>query len=218
MLNHIAPLVHGGALAMGLALPLGPQDYYILNQGAVQECWRRILPVILIAVFTDSAWILASVFWSGSAILCSPILQVVLLATGVVLLVQTGYSQWNQSNAPADAGLANRDQHPRKQILAALSLSILNPYAAIDFVTVIGPSSLTYTGADRWAFTLGCLVNSWLWFPMLAVAGHFACRHLLNSDNGRRIGGRLSAVVVWLCAGFLLVTLGRASKLLVCGA
>jgi L-lysine exporter family protein LysE/ArgO len=59
----------------------------------------------------------------------------------------------------------------RRQIVFTVSVSLLNPHAILDTIGVIGTSSLAYADADRFAFTFACMLNSWLWFCGLAVAG-----------------------------------------------
>lgn len=59
----------------------------------------------------------------------------------------------------------------KKQILFALSVSLLNPHAILDTVGVIGTSALNYIGTDKTLFTITCIIVSWLWFVSLMFAG-----------------------------------------------
>ena len=51
-------LVHGFILALGLILPLGVQNVFIFNQGAVQPRVMRAMPAVLTATSCDALLIL----------------------------------------------------------------------------------------------------------------------------------------------------------------
>lgn len=201
------PLLHGAALALGLVLPLGPQDLFILQQGAAESRWRRIAPVVIAAGVADTLLILAAVSGAGAILPTGGPVMAGMLAAGIVFLAWTGWLQWRAKDGVPHQQ-PGRCSTVRK-IGSTVALAVLNPHAILDFVAVIGPSSLTYDGVDRWLFAGGCIVNSWLWFPLLALAGHHACK-LLESERNRTIGVRMSAVLLWASAGLLAVTLSHS--------
>jgi L-lysine exporter family protein LysE/ArgO len=45
--NTMLAFIHGFVLALGLILPLGVQNVFIFNQGAVQPRFYKALPAIL---------------------------------------------------------------------------------------------------------------------------------------------------------------------------
>lgn len=53
--------LHGFILAFGLILPLGVQNIFVFNQGAVQPRFSRVLPVILTASVCDTLLITLAV-------------------------------------------------------------------------------------------------------------------------------------------------------------
>jgi len=86
-------------------------------------------------------------------------------------------------------------------------VSLLNPHAILDTIGVIGTSSLAYAGPERIAFTAACILNSWAWFFMLAVAGK-----LIGSIGPvRQWLNRVSAVIIWLSAVYLVYNLARVA-------
>ena len=93
----------------------------------------------------------------------------------------------------------------RRQIVFALSVSLLNPHAILDTIGVIGTSSLAYAGSERIAFTAACILNSWAWFFLLAVVGK-----LIGSIGSvRRWLNRVSAIIIWISAVYLVYNLAR---------
>ena len=60
----------------------------------------------------------------------------------------------------------------KKQILFTTSVSIFNPHAITDTIMVIGSNSIQYQGSTKLAYTVSCIIISWLWFYSLALAGN----------------------------------------------
>ncbi|WP_236005719.1 LysE/ArgO family amino acid transporter [Heliomicrobium gestii] len=83
---------------------------------------------------------------------------------------------------------------PGRQILFAMSVSLLNPHAIMDTIGVIGTGSVAYTDhAEKMTYTLSCIVVSWIWFFLLMLAG----RRVGRSSRGvalQRAINRLSAL------------------------
>ena len=112
---------------------------------------------------------------------------------------------WRSEVHEDDATKVAHQWPVRRQIIFTLSVSLLNPHAILDTIGVIGTSSLAYTSGDRMAFTAACILNSWAWFFMLAVAGK-----LIGSIGPvRKWLNRVSAVIIWLSAVYLVYNLTR---------
>lgn len=94
----------------------------------------------------------------------------------------------------------------KKQILFALSVSLLNPHAILDTVGVIGTSALNYIGTDKTLFTITCIIVSWLWFVSLMFAGSML-KKIDSSGKVMYIFNKCSAVFIWGTALYLLIGL-----------
>lgn len=193
---------HGFLLALGLILPLGVQNVFIFTQGAVQSSYWRVVPVILTASLADTFLILLAVLGVSVAVLQFYWLKLLLISTGFLFLLYMSWVTWkNSASARSQQGQALWSL--KRRILFALSVSLLNPHAIIDTIGVIGVSSLAYAGLDKLAFTLACILVSWLWFFGLSLAGRFTGR---VDSSGRLLQGlqRVSAVIIFGCAVILL--------------
>ncbi len=201
----LSAFLHGYLLSFGLILPLGPQNVFVFSQGATQPKLRRALPVVLTASIADTALILVAVLGVSAIVLTVPWVKIVLGVIGVCFLLVIGWVTWRSEVHEDDATKLAHDWPARRQIIFALSVSLLNPHAILDTIGVVGTSSLAYAGGERIAFTAACILNSWVWFFLLAVAGK-----LVGSVGPvRRWLNRVSAVIIWLSAAYLVYNLAR---------
>ena len=202
----LSAFVHGYLLSFGLILPLGPQNVFVFSQGATQPKLRRALPVVIAAAICDTLLIVIAVLGVSTVVLTVPWIKLVLGVVGVGFLLYIGWMTW-RSDGKTTIDQAAHLWPIKRQIVFALSVSLLNPHAILDTIGVIGTSSLAYLNADRLAFTLACVLNSWLWFFGLAVAGRF----LGSFEVVRKWLNRASAVIMWLSAIYLVYNLMRVA-------
>ncbi|UQZ33912.1 lysine transporter LysE [Paenibacillus sp. PK3_47] len=191
-------IIHGMILAFGLILPLGVQNIFVFNQGALHPRFRSALPVIVTAAICDTLLIAAAVGGVSLVILSLDWLTPVIYSAGMVFLFIMGWKIW--SAAPAE-GEAKR-LSLKGQVGYALSVSLLNPHALMDTVGVIGTNSLQYGGAERWAFAAATAGVSWIWFLGLAAAGRLLGK-ADSSGKGIRLLNKASAVLIWGIAVYM---------------
>lgn len=196
----LGALLHGIVLAFGLILPLGAQNIFVFNQGASQSHFKRAIPVVLTASLCDTFLILLAVIGVSVIVLTIPILQMVIFTIGLLFLLYMGWSIWNSKSQNVSQN--EEAMPPKKQVMFALSVSLLNPHAILDTIGVIGTSSLSYVGTEKMAFAAACIAVSWLWFFSLAiigkVVGHF-------DTNGIFITyiNKISAIMIWMVAIYI---------------
>ncbi|MBB5323742.1 L-lysine exporter family protein LysE/ArgO [Anoxybacillus tepidamans] len=200
----LTALLHGIALAFGLILPLGAQNVFVFNQGASQPKFRGAVPVIITASLCDTLLILLAVFGVSVIVFTVPLLQTVLFSLGLLFLIYMGWSIWN--SAPASLSMKEVALTPKKQIMFALSVSLLNPHAILDTVGVIGTSSLSYNGLDKVVFTIATISVSWIWFLCLAIAGRIVGNFDTKGTLLKMIN-KLSALIIWGVALYIAVQL-----------
>lgn len=194
-------IIHGIILAFGLILPLGVQNVFIFNQGAQQKPFIKALPAVITASVCDTLLILLAVLGVSVVVLANAVFKTILLGAGILFLVYMGMVIFKSKPASSEEPAAVYT--PRKQILFAASVSLLNPHAILDTIGVIGTSSLSYRGLERWAFTAACIFVSWLWFTCLAWAGRAAGK--LESAGLLTAINKISALIIWGTALFLFI-------------
>jgi L-lysine exporter family protein LysE/ArgO len=195
-------MIHGIVLAFGLILPLGVQNVFVFNQGALQPTYLRALPVVITAALCDTILILLAVFGLSLLLFGSVWLKTILIGAGFLFLLYMGWVTWNSKPGNDFNNVENRFT-VKKQILFASSVSLLNPHAIMDTIGVIGTSSLNYEGTDKILFTVSCIVVSWVWFASLALAGKWFGK-LDKSGKILRIFNKISAIVMWAAAWYLI--------------
>lgn len=200
-LKMFIAIIHGIVLAFGLILPLGAQNVFVFQQGALQPRFYRVLPVIVTAALCDTFLITLAVIGVSVVVLTIPILEVGLFIIGFFFLLYMGWSVWNTSSTSGDQEKLEL-MPARKQIVFACSVSLLNPHAILDTIGVIGTNSLQYSGAEKLAFTIACIIVSWLWFIGLALLGKMLGKLDTNGKWMNRIN-KASAVMIWLVALYI---------------
>lgn len=196
--------LHGLVLAIGLILPLGPQNAFVLAQGAIQPSFPRSLPVVFAAGCCDTLLILLAVLGISVLVVEIPVARILLTVGGVLFLLVAGLLSWRGGGGgEADGPAPGEGLPPGRQVALAVAFSLGNPHAILDTVGVIGTGSLAYHGPEKAVFTGATILVSWLWFAGLALAG----RALGRIRMARRLLARASAVVMWVSAAYLAATL-----------
>lgn len=198
-------IIHGFILAFGLILPLGVQNVFVFNQGATQARFLGALPVIITAAICDTLLISLAVLGVSVVVLDYDWLRMLLLFAGILFLIYMGFVTWNSKPA-MNEGESRISFSPKKQVIFAMSVSLLNPHAILDTIGVIGTSSLAYLGFEKLAFAITCILVSWLWFLGLGIVGRMSGR-LDQSGRFLLILNKISAIVMWGTAVYIGFTL-----------
>lgn len=196
-------------LALALILPLGPQNTFVISQGATHRQYRQTLPVVCTAAISDTVLIVVAVLGVSAVLVAAPALKDILTLLGILFLAWMGIQSWRTPVAMklTDDG-ASTYWTLRRRIVHALRASLLNPHAILDTVVVIGGGAALYVYPDqKLAYTMAAVTVSWLWFFLLSVAGRFVGR-LRNQARTVRWINRSSAGIMWLIAVRYLIQLG----------
>lgn len=192
----LQPLIHGLLLALGLILPLGAQNVFVFNQGANQKKISKALPVIITAGLCDTFLIVIAILGVSLILISMPTLQLFIYIIGFLFLMYMAWSLWTEK----PSNIEEIEPMPaKKQILFALSVSLLNPHAIMDTVGVIGTSASVYDGYDKVVFSLATISVSWIWFVFLAILGRITGKITGKIDKSGKyivILNKVSSVIV----------------------
>lgn len=200
----IAAIFHGFILAFGLILPLGVQNVFVFNQGAVQPKYVKVLPVIITASLCDTLLISLAVLGVSVVVLTYYLLKTILLLIGICFLLYMGIVTWKSEPALHQDKAVSFS--PKKQVMFAMSVSLLNPHAILDTIGVIGTNSLQYAGYEKAAFAVACILVSWIWFASLALVGRLS-GEMDQSGRLLLLLNKVSALVMWGTAVYIGINL-----------
>lgn len=197
-------LIYVSGLVLGLSLvtALGPQNIFLIKQGARK---KHILLSTIICFVCDSLLVSASVTGLHHALMRHPVLQSWLTGFGVLFLMYYGISALTKGlSKPSINDKAQVETNSRLQIiLLALSFSLLNPHAIIDSLVIIGGGSSQFPD-HPYLFLMGVLTASFMWFVTLTLTTRYFAGFLTRATVWQRI--ELSSGLLML---FLSVKLAR---------
>ena len=192
--------LYGFIFALGLIIPLGAQNIFVFNQGASQKHFYQALPVVITAGLCDTLLIVLAISGVSLIVLELAWLKTIIYVVGFLFLLYMARATWQAVPPKVDS-----DAKPfstKKQIVFALSVSLLNPHAIIDTVAVIGTNSLNFIGNAKMAYTAACICVSFLWFLFLAFMGRTI--HRLNTTGHLiRIINKCSSIILLAVAGYI---------------
>ena len=199
----IKAFAYGLIFALGLIIPLGPQNMFILGQGMSNPNRRQVMAVALTAALSDTLLIAVAISGLTLVVFHFAWLRDVLLIVGIIFLAYLGWKAWRSPTSDIKQAQKQQSRQLLKLISLTLALSLLNPYALLDTVVTIGSVSLSFHGTDRLAFAVACVLASWIWFFNLAFAGKLIARvRIIQTYRGQ-----ISATIMWLAAIYLLLKL-----------
>ena len=170
MSHYLAGLV----LGLGLILPIGSQNIYVLRS-AIRIGLPRSLVIGLTAASCDALLITIGALGASAALAAAPVIRPALLIAGAALLCYLGITAL-RSPLPADDDSLGEESLP-KAVVATISASLVNPHAIIDTVGVIGLAISSAADAAL-PFGLGAISASVVWFIFLALAGSLLASRL----------------------------------------
>lgn len=200
MSEYITAGLHAALLAIGLIMPLGMQNIFIFNQGASHQNFSGALPSIVTASLCDAMLISLAVLGISILVFEHVWIELMIFSIGFCFLLYMGFSAWK--SAGDDLPREERAFSPKKQILFALSASLLNPHAIIDTVVVIGTNANSYKDGAKWVYAVTCIIVSWIWFLSLSFAGH-RLHKIDKSGFWIKNINKLSALIIWVVAGYI---------------
>lgn len=205
----VIAFLHGFILALALILPLGPQNTFVISQGATNRQYRQTLPVVFTAAMSDTVLIVFAVLGVNVVLVAVPALQDILTVLGIFFLVWMGIQSWR---APVVNNLSDDKMSAywtlKRRVGHAWRTSLLNPHAILDTVVVIGGGAAIYVHpAQKIAYTVAAVTVSWLWFFLLSMAGRFLGR-LRNQGRTLRWINRSSSGIMWVIAARYIIQLG----------
>lgn len=162
---------NGLLLGLSLIMALGPQNVFLIKQGA-----RRNHPTlsVIVCFICDAALAFASVAGLHQLLQTHPTLQTWMLWLGSAFLLYYAFKTLRSAFASKDAGMDKSHQplNRRQIVLFAMGFSLLNPHAIIDTLVIIGSGSSQFPD-HKLAFLTGVITSSFIWFSSLTMTTRY---------------------------------------------
>lgn len=199
--------IAGLGLGFSLIIAIGAQNLFVLRQGMRRE---HIVLVVAICAISDAALIALGVSGIGLALQALPWLTEIVRWAGAAFLVTYGClaarRAWRPSgevltpSSTASIARSTTVATTRSTTLAvattALALTWLNPHVYLDTVFLLG--SIAATHASPWAFAVGAIVASAVWFSGLAFGARYLGRYLSTERAWRILDASIAVVMIGL--------------------
>jgi L-lysine exporter family protein LysE/ArgO len=162
--------LNGLLLGLSLIMALGPQNIFLIKQGARRN--HAILSTI-VCFLCDLILVCASVAGLHEVLLAHPTLQIWMVWLGSAFLfyyaikaLKNGFTKKKKHDDTSD--LLSKVQI----ILFSLGFSLLNPHAIIDSMVIIGSGSSQFPDHEL-TFLAGVITANMFWFSSLAVTTRY---------------------------------------------
>ncbi|KTD24603.1 MULTISPECIES: LysE/ArgO family amino acid transporter [Legionella] len=177
--------LNGLMLGLSLIMALGPQNVFLIRQGALRE--HAVLSA-LICFCCDIILVCASVAGLHQILRLHPVLHTWITWFGVAFLLYYGVKALKRAFDKESAQSAREQQRINRLqiVMLALGFSLLNPHAIIDSLVIIGSGSTQFPDHPQ-AFLFGVISASFLWFTSLTFTTHYFSDVLSRATVWRRI-------------------------------
>lgn len=214
-MTYALPFIEGFILSIGLIVAIGPQNAYVLRQGIRG---RHVLPVATVCFVADAILITLGVMGVGRLVAESPVLSMWLGWGGVAFLVW--FAAKNIKSAIYGEGLDAESieqsagnaagKGARIAMMHAAAFSLLNPWAYVDTMVLIGGVSVRYeTDTYRLIFLLGSILASCVWFYGLAFGAQKAAPLFSKKVTWRILDAVIAAIMLIVALNLILFQLSQ---------
>ena len=189
--------VTGFLLGLGLIVAIGAQNAFVLRQGLLR---RHVLVVTTLCALSDAVLIAAGVAGLGGLVARSPTLLTVATLGGAAFLLAYGLLAARRALRPARLTAAEEGE---AGLGRAVAFTFLNPHVYLDTVVLVGSLSARYAGEARFAFALGAMTASFLWFYSLGFGARLLAPLFARPAAWRVLDGLIACVMVAIALSLL---------------
>ena len=177
--------LNGLLLGLSLIMALGPQNAFLIRQGAMRQ---HAALSALVCFFCDLILITGSVIGLQDLLAANPPLRIWMTWFGAAFLMYYGLSALRRAFRQQPEGtVLEQSYRSRWQIvMLALGFSLLNPHAIVDSLVLIGGGCVQFPGQEH-VFLLGVLSSSLLWFSALTFLAYYFSTILARDKVWRRV-------------------------------
>lgn len=193
-----------GLLAgLSLIVAIGAQNAFVLRQGIRRE---HVGAVALLCSVADAVLIVAGVTGIGRLVERSPVVLDVVRWAGAAFLLAYAVLALRRAVRPGELHAATGGARVglRPVLTTAAALTFLNPHVYLDTVLLLGSLANQHGDDGRWAFALGAVLGSFLWFFGLAYGARRLAPLFARPAAWRVLDGLIALVMTAIALSLLL--------------
>ena len=160
---------------------------------------------VLVCEFCEVLTVSLGALGAGYLFSQNLVLQKILGVLGAAFLIYYGYKSYKSAaNSHAHIDIARQKISMKEVVLASLSISLLNPWALMDTMVIIGGGAAQYESLNLvLAFLMGSFTVSTIWFSLIGF-GAKRFQHFLNTPKVQKGMDLIAAGIMWFSAIVLL--------------
>ncbi|MGH8780999.1 LysE/ArgO family amino acid transporter [Paraburkholderia sp.] len=177
--------IEGRLLGAGLFTSVGPKDAFVIKRSLTSH---HLFPIAIVCAGSDALLIALGAGGFAAFLARMPTLSAIAMWAGIAYLAGYGLLALRaavRGTQHADIARTATNHSLAHTLLATAAVSLLNPYAWIDTVLVVGSLTANRAAGLRWPFALGAITASLAWFLCLTY-GSRACRALFARASAWR--------------------------------
>lgn len=194
--------INGLLLGFSLIMALGPQNIFLMRQGATRQ---HAFLSVMVCFTADMILVTGSVAGLHQFLGSQPKVRMAMIVCGSAFLLYYGIKNLKQAlHLHKTASLKTPSARSRMRItMMALGFSILNPHAIIDSFILIGGGSAQFPD-HPYTFLLGVLTASLVWFSALTLTTYYFSQVLQRPRVWRAMEGCSGLLMCYLSVNLLL--------------
>ena len=161
----LSEILRGALISASLIIAIGAQNLFVLKQGLLKN---HIFYVSAICFVCDFALMSIGIFGVSTFISSNSLITNILAIFGAIFLVWYGFCAFKSaikgtSSIQIESKSLNNN-NLLKVVLATLAVTLLNPHVYLDTVVIVGGIAGTLTNEQKFAFLIGAVSVSFIWF------------------------------------------------------
>lgn len=193
----LSALFQGLVLGAGMIIPIGAQNSFVLSQGIKRN---HHIMAATICMICDVTLIALGIFGGGKLIASNEYLMLAIGWGGVLFLLTYAGLSFKQvwQNRYQTASLEKATNQRKKIIGTTFAVTLLNPHVYLDTVMILGSVGGTFEGHEKYAFAIGTMLASIIWFYSLAMGAAKMAPWLGQPKVQRIIDGVVGLIMIFI--------------------
>jgi len=204
----VTPLVTGFAIGLGMIIPIGVQNAFVLNQGIKRHYH---MTVAFICILCDALLLTFGVYGGAVLLTSHPTVAAIITWGGVLFLLYYGSTMIKQAIKYQPSKVQQQWNKKGRGVVIAttFAIALLNPHLYLETIMILGSLSGQYAGNEKLLFLVGTIAASIVWFLSLAAGAAKMSPWLAKPKVERGINLFAGVMVLAIAFGLVYTVYGQ---------